>query len=117
MNILIKWLIATVGIMLIGYFLPTVTVSGLWAALWAALFLGLVNAVLRPILVLLTLPINILTLGLFTFVINALLIMLVSSVVQGFTVEGFWTAVLFSIILSVFSYALNTLFKGAKEKS
>jgi putative membrane protein len=96
--------------MLTSYLLPGVSLTGFWAALWTALFLGLVNSVIKPLLILLTLPINIVTLGLFTFVINAALILLASTVVKGFSVEGFWVALLFSIILSVFNYFANTLF-------
>ncbi len=110
MNILLKWLVSTVAVMLTSYLLPGVTLTGFWAALWTALFLGLVNAFIKPLLVLLTLPINIVTLGLFTFVINAALILLASSVVKGFFVEGFWVALLFSVILSLFNYLANTLF-------
>jgi putative membrane protein len=110
MNLILKWLVSTVAVMLTSYLLPGVTLTGFWAALWTALFLGLVNAFIKPLLVLLTLPINILTLGLFTFVINAALILLASSVVDGFSVKGFWVALLFSIILSLFNYLANTLF-------
>lgn len=110
MNILLKWLVSTVAVMLTSYLLPGVTLTGFWAALWTALFLGLVNAFIKPLLVLLTLPINIVTLGLFTFVINAALILLASSVVKGFFVEGFWVALLFSVILSLFNYLANTIF-------
>lgn len=111
MKLIIKWLIATVAIIVTSYLLTGVELSGIWAAIWVALFLGLINVIIRPLLVLLTLPINILTLGLFTFVINALLVLLTSSVIDGFSVSGFWVALLFSIIVSVFSYILNTLFK------
>jgi len=92
-----------------AYLLTGVTVSSFWAALWVALFLGLINVTLKPILVILTLPINILTLGLFTFIINAVLIILASSVIKGFYVSGFWTAILFGIILSIISYLLNKI--------
>lgn len=110
MGILIKWLIAALAVMITSYVLPGVVVAGFWAALWVALFLGLLNAVLKPILVVLTLPVNILTLGLFTFVINALLVLLASSVLDGFSVSGFWVALLFSLILSLFSYLVNLVF-------
>lgn len=110
MMIFLKWLISTVAIMFTSYLLPGVALTGFWAALWVALFLGLVNTFIKPLLILLTLPINILTLGLFTFVINALLILLASSVIDGFSVSGFWVALLFSIILSLFNYLLSSLF-------
>ncbi len=109
MQLLIRWLIATLAILLTSYVLPGVTLTGFWTAVIVALVLGIINAVLKPILVILTLPINILTLGLFTLVINALLIMLASSFVSGFAVDGFWIALLFSIILSIFNFFLSKL--------
>lgn len=100
------------AIMLSSYLIPGVVVAGFWAALWLALLLGILNVLLKPLLILITLPINILTLGLFTFVINALLVLLASSVIKGFAVSGFWTAMLFSIVLSLISYFLNALVKA-----
>jgi putative membrane protein len=99
----------TVSVMIAAYVIPGVTVSNFFSALWVALFLGIVNLLLRPLLVLITLPINILTLGLFTFVINGLIILLASSVVKGFQVSGFWVAVLFSIVLSIINFFMNLL--------
>lgn len=99
------------AILISAYFIPGVVVNGIWAALWLALFLGVINIVLKPILIILTLPINILTLGLFTFVINALLILLSATVIKGFTVSGFWVALLFSVVLSIISYVLNAIFR------
>ncbi len=93
--------------MVTAYVIPGVTVRNFMSALWVALLLGIVNMLLRPFLILITLPINILTLGLFTFVINGLIILLVSSVVKGFQVSGFWIAVLFSIVLSIVNYVMN----------
>jgi putative membrane protein len=107
--LLLKWLIMAVSIIVSAYLIPGVKVSGFFAALWVALFLGIVNILIKPLLILITLPINILTLGLFTFVINALLILLGSSVVKGFEVGGFWVAVIFSIVLSLINYALGSL--------
>lgn len=107
MNLLLRWLIMAVSIMAAAYVIPGVVVSGFFSALWVALFLGIVNVLIKPILLLVTLPINILTLGLFTFVINALLILLASSVIKGFMVNGFWAAMLFSIVLSIVNYVLS----------
>jgi putative membrane protein len=109
MNLFLKWLLTTLAILITGYIIPGVEIAGFWAALWVAVFLGVFNVVLKPILILLTLPINILTLGLFTFVINALLALLISTIVEGFYIEGLLSAILFSIVLSVVSYALNQL--------
>lgn len=107
MRLLLRWLINTLVIMAIAYWLPGVAVSGLYAAFITALILGLVNAIIRPILFILTLPINILTLGLFTFVLNALLFWFVASIVDGFAVSGFIPALLGSLILSVVSAVLG----------
>lgn len=108
---IIRWLLMALAIMLLGYHLPGVTISGFWSALWVALFLGIVNAVIKPVLIIITLPINILTLGLFTFVINAFLVMFASSVIKGFQVQGFLYAVLFSVILSIINFVLNSFFR------
>jgi putative membrane protein len=111
MKILIKWLVSTVAIMITAYFLPGVEVDGFVAALIAALVLGLINTFLKPILVIFTLPINILSLGLFTLVINAGLIMLMAAFVTGFSVISFWWAVLFGVVLAIITWFLSKLFK------
>ncbi|MCU0652799.1 MAG: phage holin family protein [Candidatus Pacebacteria bacterium] len=107
MNIFVSWIVMAIAIVLSAYVLPGVTVSGFITALMVALVLGLVNAFIRPLVLVLTLPINILTLGLFTLVINALMIMLVSYIVPGFKVDGFWYALLFSIVLALVLYVLH----------
>ena len=108
MFLLIRLVINIVAILIISYLFPKVIrVDGFWAALIAAFLLGIVNAILRPILVLLTLPITILTLGLFLLVINGLMLWLVSAFVKGFQVNGFWGAVLGSILISIVSWALS----------
>jgi putative membrane protein len=107
--LIVHWLVMTASVIIVAYVMPGVTVSGFFSALWVALFLGIVNVLLRPLLILITLPINVLTLGLFTFVINGLLILLVSSVIKGFQVGGFWVAVLFSVLLSIVNFFLNSL--------
>src|SRR3989344_256552 len=101
MNFLIKWLISTLAIIIATYLIPGVHIDSLFAALVAALVLGLVNAILKPLLIILTLPITLLTLGLFALVINALLILLTSWVVPGFAVDSFWWALLFGLALSI----------------
>ncbi|KKT89219.1 MAG: hypothetical protein UW87_C0007G0029, partial [Candidatus Moranbacteria bacterium GW2011_GWC2_45_10] len=105
MEFLIAWLVSAVVILLLSYLLPGITVASFVSALLVALVWGLLNAFIKPVLLFLTLPINILTLGLFTFVINALLVMLVAAIVPGFKVENFWWnfwwALLFSILLSL----------------
>ncbi len=114
MALIIKWLIMTASVMIAAYVIPGVTVRSFFSALWVALFLGIVNLLLRPFLLLITLPINIITLGLFTFVINGVIILLASSIVKGFQVSGFWIAVLFSIVLSIINYLMNLLI-GARQ--
>jgi putative membrane protein len=109
MTFLIHWLIRAVAIIITAYLLPGVRLSGFAAALVTAVVLGLVNLLIRPLLLLLTLPLNILTLGLFTFVINALLILLTSAIVPGFTVTGFGWALLFSLVLSIINYLLGVI--------
>jgi putative membrane protein len=109
MVLIIKWLIMTASVMIAAYVIPGVTVRSFFSALWVALFLGIVNMLLKPFLILITLPINILTLGLFTFVINGVIILLASSIVKGFQVSGFWIAVLFSIVLSIINYLMNLM--------
>ena len=108
MNVLINWLISALIIIVIAYILPVAEVSGFIAAIVAALVIGLINAFIKPVLIILTLPINVLTLGLFTFVINALLIMLASAIVPGFSVQNFWWALLFSLLLSIITYFVQT---------
>ena len=109
MGFLLSWLISAVAIVITAYLLPGVRLSGFLAALITAVVLGLVNAVIKPVLILLTLPLNILTLGLFTLVINALLIMLTSAIVPGFSVSSFWQALLFSLVLAVVNYVLQLI--------
>ncbi len=111
MNFLLSWLISTLAIIITAYLLPSVHVDNVFAALVAALVIGVFNAILRPILIILTLPLTIFTLGLFALVINAALILLADMVVPGFGVDTFWWALLFSVILSVITGVLNQLKK------
>lgn len=103
MRIFINWLIATIVVLIASYILPGINVDSLLAAFITAIVLGFINAFIKPVLLLLTLPINILSLGLFTLVINAGLVELTALVVPGFTVKNFWWALLFSLIISVFN--------------
>ncbi len=92
-----------------AYVVPGVSVKNFWAALIAALVIGLVNALVRPILLILTLPVNILTLGLFTLVINALMFWLASSIVRGFDVANFWAAFWGALVYWLVSWLVNGL--------
>jgi putative membrane protein len=109
MYILLRWLVSAVALLGIAYFIPGIRVAGFYSALIAALILGLVNAVIRPIIILLTLPVNILTLGLFTFVINAFLFWFVATVVKGFEVSGFWPAFWGALIVSVIGWIMSSV--------
>ena len=101
MKLLIRILITAGLVLLISHFMPGVHVGGFSTALIVAVVLGLLNIFIKPILVILTLPVTIVTLGLFLFVINAIIILLCSEIVGGFHVDSFWTALIFSIILSI----------------
>jgi putative membrane protein len=109
MRLLITWLINALALLALPYLMHTVTVSDFGTALVAALFLGLVNTLIRPMLVLLTLPVTLLSMGLFILVINAFLFWLVAQVVQGFHVASFGSAFLAAILYSIISWALSTL--------
>jgi len=106
-GILIRWLTTTAAIVATSYLLDGIQVSGFFPAIFAAAMLGILNAFFRPIALLLTLPINILSLGLFTFIINALMLKMASGIIPGFGVYGFWTAIFGSLLISVISWLLN----------
>jgi len=109
MNYILKILLTAVAVLVIAYLLPGVDVDDYGTAIWVAFVVGILFSVLKPILVILTLPVTILTLGLFLFVINAALILLANHWIDGFSVSGFWTALLFSILLSFFESVLQKL--------
>jgi len=111
-NLLIVWLINALALLALPYVVPSVQVDSFMTALVAALLLGLANALIRPILVLLTLPVTLVTLGLFVFVINALLFWLVASFVKGFAVAGFWSAFFGAIVYALISWAVSHLVFG-----
>lgn len=109
MEILVNWIISAVAIFATSYLLPGVHLENFVTALVVAIVLGIINAFIKPVILILTLPITLLTLGLFTLVINALLVMLVGEVVPGFKIDGFVWALIFSILLSIINVFLNTL--------
>lgn len=109
---MIRWLASAATLMGIAYYLPGVKVEGFYAALIAALVLGLLNAVIKPIIVFLTLPVNILTLGFFTFVINAFIFWFAGTVVKGFAVAGFWPAFWGALVMTIVGFIVNTLLKS-----
>ena len=111
MNIIIKLLLSGISVFLTAWLLPGVALEGFGIALIVAIILGLLNAIVKPILVLLTLPVTILTLGLFLLVINGLIIMMCDGLIGGFSVENFWWALLFSIIMTIVNSILEGLAK------
>ncbi|MCP4666076.1 MAG: phage holin family protein [Deltaproteobacteria bacterium] len=106
-GLFIRWLILTLAVILASYLIPGIRVTGFFSALFTAAILGILNALFRPILLILTLPINVLTLGLFTFVINALMLMMASGVVSGFKIESFWSALFGSLVISAVNWISN----------
>ena len=109
MRLLLGWAINAGVLLLLPYLIPAVQVTSFGTALVVALVLGLLNVFVRPVLVLLTLPITVLTLGLFLFVINGLMFWMVSRLLDGFEVAGFWWAVLAALVYSVASSAVSSL--------
>lgn len=101
MNVLLRIIITAILVMVIAHFMPGVSVASFTTSIIVAVVLGLLNVFIKPIIILLTLPVTLITFGLFLLVINALMILFCSEIVGGFHVESFWTAILFSIILSI----------------
>jgi putative membrane protein len=114
MRLLIVWLLNAGALLAVAYLVPAIHVESFFSALIAALVLGLVNAVMRPLLILLTLPVTLLSLGLFILVINGLLFWLVGSILAGFVVDGFWPGFFGAIVYSIVSWTLNALLKTRK---
>lgn len=110
-NFIVRLLINGMALMATATLVSGIHASGFWGAIIAALVLGIVNAIIRPVLLFFTLPLNVMTLGLFTFVINALMLMLTGAMVSGFVVDGFFAALLGSIVLSIVSAILSWLVK------
>lgn len=113
MNFLIRLLLSAVAVILTSYILPGIHLESFIIAVIVAALLALLNTILRPILVVLTIPITIVTLGLFLLVINAVIILIADSLIPGFSVDNFWWALLFSIILSF----INSIFQGLGKES
>lgn len=104
----IRWLVLGFSISAAAYLMDGIHVNGVFAAFAAAAMLGILNAIFRPIALLITLPINILSFGLFTFIINAAMLKMASSLIAGFDVTGFWTAVFGSLFISIISFLINS---------
>jgi len=106
-GLFLRWLLLTASILFASYVIDGIYVSGFFSAFFAAAILGILNAVFRPVVILFTLPINILTFGLFTFVINAMMLKMASGVIAGFEVRGFWSAVFGALIITVVNWLLT----------
>ncbi|HTY24323.1 MAG TPA: phage holin family protein [Desulfomonilaceae bacterium] len=109
LGILIHWLVITIAILVAAHIIPGIRVDSVGAALIGAAILGVLNVLVKPILVILTLPITLITLGLFLFVINALVFLLAGSLTAGFHVQSFWPALLGSLVVSVVSYIAHSV--------
>ena len=109
MELILVWILNAVALLIVAYILPGITVASFGSALIAALVLGLLNTLVKPVLILLTLPITIVTLGLFLLVLNALVFWFAGSVLKGFQVNGFWWAVLGAVVYSIVSGLLSRL--------
>lgn len=106
-ELLLIWILNALALLAVANFVPGIHVDGFGSALIAAFFLGLINTLIRPLLLLLTLPVTLVTLGLFIFIINGLLFWFVGSVLRGFVVDSFWYGVFGAVLYSIFSWALT----------
>jgi putative membrane protein len=116
MNWILRFLLSSVAVVLTAYLLPGASVTDFWTAMVVAFVLSLVNIFIKPLLILFTIPVTILSLGLFLLVINAMMILLTDYFVDGFEVDGFWWALLFSLILSLFNSLFNDVFTPKEER-
>jgi len=116
MKLILKILLTAIAVVILAKFLPGVTIANYTSAIIVAVVLGLLRVTVKPILIFLTLPATIVTLGLFLLVINAIIILMADYFVSGFQVSGFWTALLFSLLLSLFQSFLYSLLNEKKEK-
>jgi len=107
MNLIIRLLINAVVILIVSKIVPGFDVANIYTAIWVALILGIVNVTLKPIFIILTFPINVVTFGLFTFVINAFLLLFVSSFIKGFYITNFWAALVGALVISLIHFITN----------
>ena len=111
MRLILNWLLSAAALLGVAYIYPGVTVAGFGTAMWAALVIGLLNMLVRPVLVVLTIPVTILTLGLFLFVINALMFWAASGLMNGFQVNGFGAALIGSLIYSALGLVIDAILR------
>jgi len=116
-NYIIRLLLDAVAILAAAYLLPGVEIEGYWAAILVAFSLSILNSIVKPLMVIVTIPVTVFSLGLFLFVINAFMILLADWVVDEFMVDGFWYALLFSLVLTLFKSLLNGLFKDSSKSA
>ncbi len=109
LNTFLRWLAYALAIIFISWIVPGIEVVNFWSAMLVCVILALINTFIKPLLQIITFPINLLTLGLFSFIINALLLMLAGAIAPGFEVEGFWSALLGSILLSLFALGISKI--------
>jgi putative membrane protein len=107
-GLFVRWIVSGLSLLLAGYLVPGIEVQSVGYALLAAAFLGILNAVVRPVLILLTLPLTVLTLGLFIFVVNGLMLWLLSGIIKGIYIDSFGSAMLGALILSIISFLINS---------
>jgi putative membrane protein len=112
-GLIIRWVTTALALWLTSFIVKGIAIEGIGSLFFAAVVLGIFNAVLRPLVLLITFPINLVTLGLFTLVINGAMLKLTSEVVRGFSVTGFWSAVIGALLLSAISFALNLFVNDA----
>ena len=110
LRLVARWLVNSLALFAAYFVVPGINIADFWSGLAAAALLGIVNAVIKPVVVILTLPINILSLGFFTLVINALMLKIVDWAIEGFSVEGFWAALLGALVISVTGWFINLFF-------
>ncbi len=116
MEFLVRWAINTIALSVAVLIVKGVSVSGIMPLIIASLIIGFLNAVLKPVMLILTLPLNILTMGTFTFVINTIMILITSQIVRGFDVNGFWAAFVASLFMSFVGFVLNVFVYTHKDE-
>lgn len=114
LNLLIKWILLALSIMFVAWLIPGITISGFTSALIVVLIMGLVNAFIRPIVELISLPLNVLTLGIFSLIINTLLFLLIARFSPGFQIDGFWNGFFGAILLSFITPLVDKIGKNKK---
>lgn len=115
MQIILRWLLNTLALIIVAFLVPGISIASYYSALIAALFLGIINAVIRPIIIFLTLPINILTLGLFTLFINGFMFWIVASFVKGFDIANFWSAFFAALVYALITMLTNSVIREPKR--